>query len=75
MGNCPKIPVSHELVLSLRTENVGPESLTDSTHSTRHAAIDITRQSLLHRTLRHARIVQVAETAAHARRPVTSFFC
>ena len=33
------------------------------------------RQRLLQRTLRHARIIQVAKTAAHTRRPFAPFPC
>ena len=61
-------------MLPLCTKNIRPKSLTNSTHPTRHPPINITRQRLLHRTLRHARIIQIAKTATHARRPVTSLF-
>ena len=62
-------------MLPLPTENITPKSLTNRTHPTRHPPINITRQRFLHRTLRHARIVQIAKTTTHARRPITSFFC
>ena len=57
------------LVLQIPT----PQRLTNRTHPTRHPAmLHIPRQRLLQRTLRHARIVQIAKATPHTRRPVTA---
>lgn len=55
-----------------------PQRLTDRTHPARHPPPSLLRllrqQRLLQRALRHARVVQIAETAAHARRALAALF-
>lgn len=50
-----------------------PQCLADTAHSTGHAAvIHLIGQGLLQRTLGHARIIQIAEAAAHAWRSLAA---
>lgn len=61
-----------KLLFSVRLQIPTPQRLTDRTHPARHPTmLHIPRQRLLQRTLRHARIIQITETAPHTRRPIT----
>ena len=69
-----KIPI-HKPIHPIYLQIPRPQRLTNRAHPTRHAPTmsHLIRQRLLQRTLRHARVVQIAKTAPHARRALTPF--
>lgn len=73
-GTKGRVPAMSSLKIYLQIPRL--QSLTNRTHPTPNPPLrHLIRQRLLQRTLRDARIVQVTEAAAHARRPVAAFFC